>query len=76
MERGEFNTSKTFDQNSSGLLLLRYNGGGDVFIWSIDKWHVYKISGADSEVSVSVSNGIVTVSTIASLPLKYALIKI
>ena len=76
MERGTFNTSKTFDQNNSGLLMLRYNGGNDVFVWIIDKWAVKNLGKEYDSLSVTVSNGIVTVSSTASLPLKYALIKI
>ena len=76
MERGEFNTSKTFDQNNSGLLMLRYNGGGDVFVWIIDKWSVKNLGKESENLSVTLSGGIVTVSTTTSLQLKYALIKI
>lgn len=76
IERGEFNTSKTFDDNHSGLLMLRYNGGGDVFVWIIDKWAVKNLGKESTNLSVTLSGGIVTVSTTTGLSLKYALIKI
>lgn len=56
--------------------MLRFNGGGDVFVWIIDKWSVKNLGKESENISVTLSGGIVTVSITTSLSLKYALIKI